>query len=189
LEATKELLIVESFIYSRRAMKVLAGARKLVMTTTDMRKQLELAVSLRSSEDVILWNIFAIFWAANVGLIIALFADGNLPKRNGIGIVICGAGVGITTVWSCIQRPALGHLKRFEDLMTRLERDLNIEEKYAVSASINKRDYTRNLGIGVGRARNIITWCPIAVAVLWALGVFLFYFRHCGVSLGPCLSI
>ena len=114
----------------------------------DRQAQLSRAADLRSTEDQVLWSIFGAFWGANTVLLVALFATGKLPESPFVGLVVSAAGTLLSVVWHVIQRRAIGHLKRFDVLMERLERDLDVPPHYAVSAKINVEDHDACLGSG-----------------------------------------
>lgn len=136
----------------------------------DMLDQLSRAADLRSSEDQVLWTIFGAFWGANTVLLVALFATGTLPSNHYVGIVVSAVGALLSSVWHIIQQRAIGHLKRFETLMDRLERKLGVPADYAVSAKINVTDYEACLGRTKVSARTLMRACSFLAASLWILG-------------------
>ncbi len=135
--------------------------------------QLKNAINLRSAEDHVIWNIFGIFWAASALLLVALFRTGDFPENSAVGIIISGVGLSLSIAWSLIQRRSLGHIKRHEKLMKRLEQKLEFDPDYAVSAEINTEDYDQCVGKGPA-ARTVMTWFSRAPIIGW--GVFLTYF-------------
>jgi len=142
----------------------------------ELWSQLGNAIHLRSAEDQVLWSIFGVFWAANAILLVALFQGGKFPTFS-VGMVISVVGTLLSIVWHKIQGRALGHVKRHEELMKRLERELGFEDKYAVSAEINREGYSKYLGKGKP-ARKLMPICSLVAAILWGLAfiVFLFLF-------------
>lgn len=143
------------------------------MDRDDLWRQLGNAIHLRSAQDQVLWSIFGVFWAANAILLVALFQSGAAPT-NPIGMVISGVGALLSFVWYRIQGRALGHVRRHETLMERLERQLEIPEDLATSGNINQEDYNRFLSRGI-RARQLMPICSLVAVILWVLA-FLFFF-------------
>lgn len=111
--------------------------KKRRSTNGELRSQLSHAISLRSSEDQVLWTISGIFWAANALLLVALFQGRGLPESNVPRFVVPGVGVALSTMQYFLQGRALGHIGRYEELMKRLESALNVEPAHAVSADLS----------------------------------------------------
>ena len=149
-----------------------------------IRRQLENVISLRNSEDQVVWTIFGIFNAATAILLVALFPDGRLPI-NPVGMVITGIGGILSFVWFNIQNRANKHVKMNEALIETLERKLigidngvKEEEKeftkdMASSGYINTENFNKFVGEGV-RVRTWMKYTPLGLVVLWGLG-FLFF--------------
>ena len=148
----------------------------------ELWRQLGNAIHLRSAQDQVLWSIFGVFWAANAILLVALFSSEAYP-RYVVGIVISVVGFLLSLAWHGIQHRALGHVKRYEELMKKLEQQqqLGIPPDLAVSDEINP-DYDKFLGKGI-RARKLMPTCSLVAAILWALA-FLFFFSK---NLSICL--
>ena len=140
----------------------------------EMLDQLSRAADLRSSEDQVLWSIFGAFWGANTVLLVALFATGTLPTNHFVGLVVSLVGAFLSVTWHIIQKRAIGHLERFELLMDRLERKLDIPTDYAVSSRINVADYKACLGRTKTSARTLMRACSLLAATLWILGFVYF---------------
>ena len=140
----------------------------------ELWSQLQNAATLRASEDQVLWNIFGIFWAANALLLVALFTSGKPPSAPLVGIVISAVGLSLSFVWYFIQRRSLGHIRRHERLMERIERELRLPPPFAISADVNREDYDLFLRSGP-RARMLMPACSLVGLLLWAitLGIFL----------------
>ena len=115
--------------------------------------QLSNACNLRSSQDQVLWTISGIFWAVNAVLLVALFQGGKLPQCNIPGIVISAVGFMLSAIQFFLQGRALGHIKRYEELIKKIEKALNFDSDYAVSADLNLKEADGYLG---GRKGNII---------------------------------
>jgi len=149
---------------------------------SDLWNQLANAIDLRNAQDQVLWSIFGTFWAANAILLVALFPSGRFPKVPAVGIIISLVGMIMSLIWYGMQRRALGHLNRHEELITEIETRLGIDQKLATSARINDESYARNLGGGIA-ARWLMKISSIIVAGFWAimLGFFLClgYFIKC----------
>jgi hypothetical protein len=124
----------------------------------------------------VLWSIFGTFWAANAILLVALFTTGKLPEDANVGLVVSTVGVLISLAWGTIQRRALGHVKRHEALMSKLEERLALDRDFAVSTDINQRDYQKFVGNGI-RARQVMLACSLVGGALWLLAVFYFLWK------------
>ena len=138
-------------------------------------KQLQNVISVRSSEDQVNWTIFGIFCATTAILLVALFSDGNLPT-NPVGLIIAVVGFGFTFVWYKIQARGLSYVKYYEEILENLERDLSIDDKFAISGWINKENYKRYLGKGP-RVRTLMRGCPLVMMVLWGLTTLFFFIK------------
>ena len=135
------------------------GRRQI--TQAELWNQLSNAISLRSSEDQGLWTISGIFWAVHAVLLVALFQGGKLPEANVPPLVVSAVGAILSTTQYFLQGRALGHIRRYEQLITRLECALGFAPEYAVSADLNTEDADRYLG---GRKGN--TWCKACMGTL-----------------------
>ncbi len=138
--------------------------------------QLTNAINLSTREDQVLWSIFGVFWGANAILLVALFTTGSLPSPA-VGIVVSAVGVSLSFTWHIIQRRALGHLERFEELIRKLEEKLGFHPDYAISVKINKKDYAQFLGKHPGLARALMKGCSLVGTGLWALGFIIFLLK------------
>ncbi len=85
----------------------------------DLRGQLENVISLRSSQDGVLWTIFGAFSAANGILLVALFTTGRFPSGV-VGFVISSVGVVQAWVWYRIQDRALRRISVYENIMEQI---------------------------------------------------------------------
>lgn len=139
----------------------------------EMWNQLSNAISLRSSQDQVLWSIFGAFWATNAILLVALFNTGQPPGKL-VGIVVSVVGFVISVTWHELWMRALGHVRRHETLMERIERKLGFEPQFAVSSDINIEDYKENVGKGI-RARQIMPFLSVTAAILWLVSAWLFF--------------
>jgi hypothetical protein len=162
------------------------GMRQL--TQRELWDQLSNAASLRSSEDQVLWTISGIFWAANAVLLVALFQGGKLPESNVPPLVVSAVGMTLSAIQYFLQGRALGHIQRYEQLMTRLECALGFAPEYAVSADLNTEDADRYLGGRRGNVRfkvrrgtlvsvrRLMQWTSVVGALAWAaaFGFFLY---------------
>ena len=127
-----------------------------------------------AAEDQIIWTIFGTFWATNAILLVALFSTGKLPETPVVGVIVSGVGFALSGVWHLIQKRALVHLERFEELVQKFETKLRFPPDLALSARVNKAAY-KKLEKGI-RARDLIQACSLASTFLWggALGYFVF---------------
>ena len=161
-----------------------SGKRKL--NGQELWSQLLNAISLRSSEDQVLWLISGIFWAANAVLLVALFQEGRLPDTLPPRLVIASVGAILSATQYFMQGRALGHIKRYEKLIKKLELDLGFDDEYAVSADLNAKDADEYLGGQKGNirrkvcmgtlipVRKLMQWTSCGAAIVW-LGVLGFF--------------
>lgn len=167
------------------------GMRQL--TQQELWNQLSNAANLRSSEDQVLWTASGIFWAANAVLLVALFQGGKLPEANVPRLVVSGVGMVLSTIQYFLQGRALGHIQRYEKLMTRLEHALDFAPEYAISANLNTEDADRYLGGRKGNVwfkvrrgtlvpvRRLMQGTSLGGALLWATTFSFFLYRaSCG---------
>ena len=145
---------------------------------SELFQQLDNAVAMCGAEDQVIWTIFGTFWATNAILLVALFSAGDLPKAPAVGITVSAVGAGLSIVWHLIQRRALGHLRRFEELVELLEKGLRIPAELALSAKVNTSAYQRFLGGGV-RARKLMVGCSLASTFLWIGALIYFLVGNC----------
>lgn len=139
----------------------------------EMWSQLENAIIWRASQDQIIWTIFGAFWGANAILLVALFTTGKLPDETA-GIVISFVGISLSVVWYFIQKRAIGSLKRFEVLISKLEKSLEMDPSVAVSADINEADYEKYVGHRKEVVRQVMKLYSFAFFLLWFFGFFYF---------------
>lgn len=105
--------------------------------------QLGHVLDLRSNEDSVLWTAFGFFGATNAILLVALFANGDLPSNPVVACVVASVGVLASLIWHVVQERALGHIERHEALIERLEAALRVPAGFSVSARRNVDDYNR----------------------------------------------
>jgi len=139
------------------------------MYDSQLSSQLTNAINLRSSQDQVLWSIFGTFWAANAILIVALFPNGDLPPNPNVGIVIESVGFFMCLIWYSIQNRALGHIKRHEALIAKLESRLNIDPAYAVSPKLNTELYKKFLN-GCN-ARTVMSLSSVVGVIFWLVAL------------------
>ncbi|MFC2020584.1 hypothetical protein ACFLU1_02145 [Chloroflexota bacterium] len=159
-------------------------------TTSRLWNQLSIANSLRSGEDQVLWTIAGIFWAANAILLVALFQDGDIPATKAPGVVISAAGMLFSILQYFLQGRALGHIRRYEELIRRIEKDgLGLAPRYCVSYELNSVDADKYLGGDKGkikkmlimgtlfRVRNLMQISSGSLAVVWFGALIFFIFK------------
>jgi len=144
----------------------------------EMWNQLTNAINLRSSQDQVLWTIFGAFWATSAILLVALFTTGKLPENPVVGIAVASVGAAISLAWHFIQKRALGHVGRYEELMRKLEVELSLRAGLAVSTEINREDYVQYVGEGP-RARKVMPVCSLGGFILWCSAAAYFVWRCC----------
>jgi len=138
------------------------------LSTDDLWRQLQNAISLRSTQDQILWQIFGVFWASNAVLLVALVATGHLPGDPVVGLIVAGAGTALCVAWNLIQRRALGHLGRDEKLMAKYERALHVDPAFAVSWDVNREAYDTYVSNGP-RARHVMNGTGLFALAFWVI--------------------
>jgi hypothetical protein len=144
--------------------------------TTDNEKkiyieQLKNAVTLSANEDRISWTIFSVFFGSQGVLIGGFFRNGGFIESAIAGFLLAFFGLIVSWVWWNIQMRALGHLNRFDELVTKLENKLEIPNDLAISRSKNEGDYKKFVTEGI-RARFLIPWTCRAFVLLWSLIAF-----------------
>ncbi len=151
-----------------------------------MWRQLQNAIQMAIAANQSLWNISSIFWAANALLIVALLPKGKPEPEADFYISL--VGVFTSVVWVIGESRAVGHLRRYEKLVERLEGLLmGSQPEYATSAEINKLDYCKYLGKGP-KQRGAFVYFRIGAIVFWTLflGYFLLKLLSCSPNLPWC---
>lgn len=138
-----------------------------------LENQLSNVIATRSSQDQILWSIIGVFGATNAILLVALFPNGDLPKSPIIGAIICIVGLLVSFTWTLMQRRALAHIKYIECIRENLERDINIESKYAMSPNMNIELKMKYLLIKP-MARHVLRSFGWGMIILWVVGLIVF---------------
>lgn len=136
--------------------------------------QLANAISARSNEDSSVWEAFGTFWASNAILLVALFANGDLPKLPFIAPTVSGAGTLMAVVWYVVLRRGLLHIDRFDALIKRLESDLRLPDDQRISAMLTE-DSRRGFLKPV-RSREIMRWASLAAGASWLAATIAFVF-------------
>jgi hypothetical protein len=130
--------------------------------------QLQNAIALRSAQDQVLWTILGFFGATNAVLITAIFSSGDLPKTYIIPAFVIPTGMALCFAWNTIQARALGHIKRHEALMARLETALALPHAIATSSKLNRELYEEFLE-GGRPARSIMPLFGWLALLMWFL--------------------
>lgn len=130
--------------------------------------QLQNAIALRSAQDQVLWTILGFFGATNAVLITAIFSSGDLPKTYLIPACVIPTGMALCFAWNSIQGRALGHIKRHEALMARLEIALALPHGIATSSKLNRELYEEFLGGGTP-ARSLMPLFGWTALLMWFL--------------------
>ena len=167
------LLIMNKASFNKMAHN---GDSKRELEEGELWAQLRNAISLRISEDSVLWHIFGIFWAASALLLVALFRTGDFPDNFVVGLVISMVGFSLSVAWFLIQRRSLGHVKRHEKLMEKIEQKLGFNPDYAASAEVNLKDYQEFLNMRP-RARNVMKGFSLIALLGWLSLVLFFIYR------------
>lgn len=143
--------------------------RARTITRQELWTQLGNAISLRSSQDQVLWSIFGTFWAANALLVVAIFTNEYSEYEAFITAGIELIGIFIALIWHTMQNRALGHIYRHETLMSKIEKKLGFDREYAVSADINPEPFI--LFLSGLRARKVMPACSLGVAIIWLISL------------------
>ena len=166
------------------------GKRQL--SDTELWAQLSNSNTLRSNEDQVLCSISGIFWAANAILLVVLFQNGKLPDSHLPRLVISAVGAILSLTQYFLQGRTLGHIKRYEELIKRIELKLNFDDRYAISADLNAEDADRYLGkrgnvwhkLKTGtpfRVRKLMQCTSMGGTLLWLIAFVIFlYAAICG---------
>ena len=146
-------------------------------------EQLKNAVALCVSEDRIVWTVFGVFFASQGVLIGNFFRNGGFIQSAVSGLFLSCFGFGVSWVWWIIQKRAIGHLNRFDELVKKLEDELKVPPHLSISPSKNIEGYTRHVGNGL-RVRFLMSAVCYAFIISWALAAF-GYFIYCLEPLRP----
>jgi len=145
-------------------------------STDGLWPQLGNAVTLVVKEDQIVWTIFGIFWAANVLLLGALFATGDLPHRI-VGLVLAIIGIILSMMWWLVQTRALRYLAFYEAVQHDLEeRLLKGTTELSLSRSLNKATFDKTSGPDVS-ARRVMNASSLLSVALWSVALAWFASR------------
>ena len=86
----------------------------------DREHRLGNAISLRSSQDQVLWTIYGLFSATNSLFLVALFRTGTFPKAS-VGVVVSIVGLPVSIAWLLIQRRALAHIANYDGIIREID--------------------------------------------------------------------
>ena len=105
----------------------------------ELWRQLENAISLRSSQDSVLWQAFSLFLATNGVLLVALFTTGKFPTWE-VAQIVAAVGMLMSGVWGLIQHRALARIKIFEHLLKDIDGKLfdGYDDKYSIGTALKK---------------------------------------------------
>jgi len=127
----------------------------------ELWKQLQNAVTARSSQDQVIWSIFGIFWAANALLLVAIFTSSG----RYVVIVISAVGIFTSIVWMLLLPRAVGHISVYEDVMRDIENILVKNPNFRLTLEPNAK--TRISG---PQARVVMRWAVRGFLTIWILG-------------------
>lgn len=147
------------------------------LSRDELWKQLDNVVSLRSSQDSVLWQAFSLFLASNGVLLVALFTTGKFPDRE-VGQIVSAVGVLASVVWGLVQRRALAHITAYETLLKRIEGSLFRERdrKHSIQEVWKEVRHPP-------RARHVMTMTVFGALFGWVLGFLLSTFPSIAVML------
>jgi len=115
------------------------------------------------------------FWATNAVLLVALFSTGEFPDNPWIPIVISIAGLVQFFTWKTIQNRVRGHLERVEVLIFRIEEDIGLEERHALSLRLSETDYQEFIAKGYSTRRAVkisISFIGISWGLLFIVSAY-----------------
>jgi hypothetical protein len=135
---------------------------------TGLLAQLSNVVNRSAYEDTVVWAIFGTFWAANALLLVALFSQGDFPRHSAVGIIISAAGTVVSVAWFLIQRRAIAHLKRWEDIIEAIEEELRIPANFRLTGDQHRENLR---GVGARKVMGGITRLSV---ISWGLGLACF---------------
>jgi len=138
------------------------------LSRPELWNQLQNALSSRSGIDQVYWSSYGLFWAANAVLLVALFSTGDFPVDPLVPIVISIAGLFQFLAWRTIHDRVLWHLNRVEALMERIEEDIGLGERHALSVRLSESDYREFFAKGPS-ARRAVKVSIHLVGISWAL--------------------
>lgn len=127
----------------------------------DLWKQLQNAVTARSSQDQVIWSIFGIFWAANALLLVAIFTS----SVRFVVIVVSAVGIFTSIVWMLLLPRAVGHISAYEDVMSDIENIL-LKNHPNFRLTLEPNIKTRISG---PQARVVMRWAVRGFLTIWIL--------------------
>ena len=138
----------------------------------DLWKQLQNALSARSTQDQVTWSIFGIFWASNAVLLVAIFTS---QEKFALSIVST-IGIFTSCVWYSLVHRALGHIREYERVMSDIE-DILLKGHQNFRLTLETNSKTRISG---KQARAVMRWAIGVFLMIWILGL--------GIGLGLLLG-
>jgi hypothetical protein len=144
------------------------NASELRPATERLEHQLQLASSARAGESQVAWTIFAVFWAAQVLLVGAVFQGDQFPPNVAPTFGLAFLGAIMSIAWGITQHRSLLHLERHEHLIDLLESELvqrgeMLPEHRLTMASLHKGP----------RARTVMRVCAWTATGIWTMGAML----------------
>ena len=141
----------------------------------DLRTRLLASVQLQVGQQRILWQLCGTFWVANAGLVIALFASGDVPRPL-VGVSVSAAGLLLAAACWLLVRQAAARVQRSDALIGRIERRLGVATDLTLGSEAPE-------GLGVG---GLIGLATAGAGVLWLVALALFaYSGLAGVTEAP----
>src|ERR1041384_5395069 len=129
-------------------------------------EQLKNAVALTTNQEKIVWTVFGVFLASQ-GVVVSGIVRNGGPLNGPLAsffLSICGFGLSI--VWFLIQKRAIGHLKRYEELVFNIEMRLKVESNLPISPQRNKQAFDSHLGAGI-RVREVMPAVSMVLIFVW----------------------
>lgn len=120
--------------------------------------------------------MFGFFATANAALLIALLQGGQFPVNPWAGAIVATVGLLLAVVWRMLQGRAVGHTRRYDEVMLSLEIHLKISPEHSLSPELNNSACDRHLSGGLS-ARKTMNFCATFSALLWGVGLFVFLAR------------
>lgn len=120
------------------------------------------ANNLKMHQDLLVYTIFGIFWAANAILVVGFFQS-NYESKAFCLIIISIFGLCLSIIWSFIEYSIIKYHEFYEDLVDQIEKDLNIPTKFQTGQdNVKFNEY-----IGIRYIKFTLKAIPIVFSIVW----------------------
>lgn len=135
------------------------SCRSTLPPTPDLDRQLDRVSNARIGQDSVAWTISSVFGAAEAVFVAAYVTRPEAFLSPLTSIALSVVGVLSSSVWLSILSRALYHIKRLEDIIRKLESDLQIPDAQRLSMSVPGRP----------PARDVMRRSVAAATAMWAI--------------------